>query len=111
MGPARGAALTLWSLCSHPGLCPELGEHCWAALPAGWGCLVHHSSGPASPGDPGSSSSHLEAAAEPGQSILHGEHPAQPLGCTQAEGSGAQRAGKCCSRVGKGCLLGVLPQL
>lgn len=62
----REAALTPWSLCSCPGLCPQLGEHCWAALPAGWGCLVHHSSGPASPGNPGSSSSHLEAASEPG---------------------------------------------
>lgn len=110
VGQPRGAALTLWSLCSCPGLCPGLGEHCWAALPAGWGCLVHHSSGPASPGDPGSSSSHLEAASEPGQGILHGEHPARPSGCTQEQGPGAQRAGGAAALWRRGHL-GLFPQL
>ncbi|XP_010116857.1 PREDICTED: low affinity cationic amino acid transporter 2-like [Chlamydotis macqueenii] len=59
-------------LLSRPGLRRELGEHLRAALSPGRGCLVHRGSGSASPGDPGSSSAHLEAASEPGESILHG---------------------------------------
>ncbi|XP_010157632.1 PREDICTED: low affinity cationic amino acid transporter 2-like, partial [Eurypyga helias] len=48
-------------LLSRPGLCRELGEQRGAALPAGRGCLVHRRPGSASPGDPGSSSAHLES--------------------------------------------------
>ena len=74
-----------WSLRSRPGLCRELGEHRWAALPPGRGCLVHRYSGSATPGDPGGSSARLEAASEPGESILHGEHTAQPSGTVPRE--------------------------
>lgn len=76
--------------------------------------MVHHCPGSASPGDPGGSSAHLEAASEPGESILHGEHMAWLLGNTPMEkGPGRWRDSRHHSpmKTGLGCTGGDAPSL